>query len=113
VPQNFSTLLLEKYRIYGNSLTHKNAFRYFATRILPAVNASHTRFDKRKYTKVLSQCFNYTDEAFGILMVANYEERWTTQYTALITLPGGSRREHQDLWEDARYTIQQRAAGEG
>jgi hypothetical protein len=69
VPEDFSTLLLEKYRNYGDSLNHRNAFRYFATRILPAVNASQTRFDNRKYTEALSKCFNYTDEAFGILMV--------------------------------------------
>ena len=44
--ENFSTLLLEKYRDYGDSKDHKNAFRYFATRIPPAVNASQTRYDK-------------------------------------------------------------------
>jgi hypothetical protein len=42
VPENFSTLLLEKYRNYEDSEDHKNAFRYFATRILPAVNTGVT-----------------------------------------------------------------------
>jgi hypothetical protein len=45
---NFSKLLLEKYINYGNSESHKNAFQYFASIILPAVNASITKFDKRK-----------------------------------------------------------------
>ena len=54
VPQNFSKLLLEKYREYGGSEDHKKAFQYFATRILPAVNAGITKYDKRKYNETLS-----------------------------------------------------------
>ena len=41
--------------------------------MLPAVNASQTSFDKRKYSECLSKCFSYTDEAFGILLVDKEE----------------------------------------
>ena len=76
VPQDFSKLLLEKYREYRESEDHKRAFQYFATRILPAVNAGITnKYDKRKYKETLSSCFSYTDEAFGLLLLVNYEDR--------------------------------------
>jgi hypothetical protein len=104
VPKSFSKLLLEKYRDYGDSEEHRNAFRYFATRILPAVNASQTRFDKRKYSEALSSCFSYTDEAFGILLVMNYEARWRSQHNAVVCKPSGTRQEQKDMWEDGRYT---------
>jgi len=104
VPEDFSKFLLEKYRDYGNSENHKNAFRYFATRILPAVNASLTKFDKRKYKESLSQCFSYTDEAFGILLVVNYENRWQSQHEAEVRLPGTKSKERSKEWDDARYT---------
>ena len=104
VPGNFSTLLLERYRNYGDSEDHKNAFRYFATRILQAVNASQTRFDKRKYGESLSKCFSYTDEAFGILLVLNYEARWCSQHNAEVRIPGGTRQQQSETWEDGKYT---------
>jgi hypothetical protein len=82
VPENFSKLLLERYRNYGDSEIHKRVFQYFVTRILPAVNAKSTRFQWQKYTDLLADVFSYTDEAFGLLLVVNYEVRWTTQHAA-------------------------------
>jgi hypothetical protein len=113
VPQDFSKLLLEKYRNYADSGNHKNAFRYFATRILPAVNAGMTKFDRRKYKESLSECFSYTDEAFGILLVVNYENRWRSQHTADMSLPGGTGKERSKLWKDARYTSATEGARRG
>jgi DNA primase len=104
VPESFSRLLLERYRDYGDSEEHKNSFRYFATRILPAVNASQTKFDKRKYSETLSDCFSYTDEAFGILLVMNYEARWQSQHTAIVVNPSGTKQEQSEMWKDGRYT---------
>jgi len=104
VPESFSKLLLERYRDYGDSEGHKNAFRYFATRILPAVNASQTRFDKRKFSESLSECFSYTDEAFGILLVVNYEARWRSQHNSVVRNPSGTRRQQAETWEDGKYT---------
>jgi hypothetical protein len=114
VPDNFSTLLLETYRNYGNSEKHKTAFQYFATRILPAVNASLTKYDRRKYTKSLSECFTYTNEAFGLLLVVNYEKRWTSQHKAELSLPGGTAsQERSERWEDAKYTSSNEGARRG
>jgi hypothetical protein len=113
VPQDFSKLLLEKYREYEDSEDHNNAFRYFATRILPAVNAGLTRFDRRKYKEILSECFSYTDEAFGILLVVNYEDRWRSQHAADLSLPGGTGKERSKLWKDARYTSATEGARRG
>ena len=79
VPDNFKHLLEEKFRDYGYSNAHRLAYVYFATRILPAVNSSSTRFDKNKYNKKLSECFSYTDEAFALMLVHNYEPRWQPQ----------------------------------
>lgn len=49
-------------------------------RILPAVNASQTKYQTRKKTRLLSEIFTVTDEAFGIMLLENYEERWNKQY---------------------------------
>jgi hypothetical protein len=104
-PESFSKLLLERHRDYGDSEDHKNAFRCFATRILPAVNASQTRFDKRKHSESLSECFSYTDEAFGILLVVNYyEARWRSQHNAVARNPSGTRQQQSELWEDGKCT---------
>jgi hypothetical protein len=113
VPDDFSNLLLERYRNYGNSEKHKTAFQYFATRILPAVNASLTKYDRRKYTESLSECFTYTDEAFGLLLVVNYEKRWTSQHEAELSLPGGTKQERSERWEDAKYTSSSEGARRG
>jgi hypothetical protein len=105
VPENFSTLLLKDYRNYGDSVEHKNAFQYFAKRILPAVNTSHTKYDKRKYTKTISESFTYTDEAFALMLVVNYEGRWVSQYTAAEKYGGGRlQKDQSQYWVNARYT---------
>jgi hypothetical protein len=113
VPKDFSKLLLEKYREYGESEAHKEAFRYFATRILPAVNAGLTRYDKRRCKEPLSSCFSYTDEAFGLLLVINYEDRWRSQHEAERLLPGGTSKERSQRWEDAKYTSATEGARRG
>jgi hypothetical protein len=102
-PESFSKLLLERCRDCGDSEDHKNAFLHFATRILPAVNASQTRFDKRKCSESLSECFSCTDEAFGILLVVNYEARWRSQHTPAARNPSGTRRQQSELWEDGKH----------
>ena len=113
VPEDFGKLLLERYRNYDNSRNHKDVFRYFATRILPAVNAGLTKFDRRKYKATLSDCFSYTDEAFGILLVINYEKRWRSQHDADMRLPSGTNKERSKLWADARYTSATEGARRG
>jgi hypothetical protein len=104
VPMNFATLILDKYRDFGTSKDHRDAFVYFTNRILPSVNASITKFERLKYQKTMSECFTYTDEAFALLMVVNYEARWTSQHVALMENPQESRKAREKLWKDARYT---------
>ena len=104
VPQDFSKLLLEKYREYGGSEDHKKILQYFASRILLEVNAGITKYDKRKYNEALSSCFSYTDEAFRLLLLVNYENRWRSQHEAEQVLLGGTSKERSQRWEDARYT---------
>jgi hypothetical protein len=105
VPPNFSTLLLENYRNYGASVQHKTAFQYFAGRILPAVNTSVTKYDKLKYSKTITERFTYTDEAFALMLVLNYEARWVSQYDAAVRLSGGKIMKNQSKhWVDARFT---------
>jgi hypothetical protein len=55
-----------------------------------AINASITKFERLKYQKTISS-FSYTDEAFALLMVVNYEARWTSQYEAIAGYPAESR----------------------
>jgi hypothetical protein len=55
VPVDFKKLLEEKYHGYDASEVHQAAFVYFATIILPGVNACITKFDKSKYTMKLSE----------------------------------------------------------
>jgi hypothetical protein len=105
MPPNFSTLLLEKYRNYGESVQHKTAFQYFAGRILPAVNTNVTKYDKLKYSKTITERFIYTDEAFALMLVVNYEARWVSQYDAAVRLGGGKIMKDQSRhWVDARFT---------
>jgi hypothetical protein len=69
------------------------------------VNASQSKFDKRKYTHKLSECFTYTDEAFGLLMVVNYQERWDSQHHAVSVEAAGAKRDVLSRhWVDANYT---------
>jgi hypothetical protein len=85
--------------------SRRTSFVYFATRILPAVNVSITKFDKSKYNMKLSECFRYTDEAFALLLVDNYEPRWQSQYKAVVAYPHqDGRRMREKQWKDARYT---------
>jgi hypothetical protein len=52
----------------------------------------------------MSKCFSYTNEAFALLMVVNYEAQWTSQHEALMENPHESRKTREKLWKDARYT---------
>ena len=82
VPRNFVPTLLRSYRKHretGN-VEDKKAFYYFVSRILSQVNPKQTRFEKDKGRKVLSNMFTVTDEAFAIMVVENYDQRWRKQH---------------------------------
>lgn len=91
VPDDFAKKLEEHYRDYydmdGNLIEGRqenlDAFFYFVDRILSSVNAEFTKFGpdkrKRRRTAFLRQVFTPSDEAFGLLLVENYESRWRAQ----------------------------------
>ena len=87
VPQHFSELLLETHRNHEESEQRRRALQCFATRTLPAVSASQTRFDKCKCSKSLSNCFICTDEALGLLPVVSCERQWRSQHNAVMSDP--------------------------
>ena len=56
-----------------------DAFLYFADRILPSINAEVTKYHGEKKCLVrMSNVFSITDEAYALLMVENYYERWVS-----------------------------------
>lgn len=53
------------------------AFLYHVDRILPSVNADITKYQGDRRCEIpMSAAFRITDEAFALLMVENYYERW-------------------------------------
>jgi hypothetical protein len=105
MPVNFKNLLEEKYRGYGASEGHHTALVYFVTSIFPTVNGSITKFDTPKYNMKLSKWFSYTDEAFALLLVDNYEPRWQSQHEAMVEYPQHeSRKMRETQWRDPRHT---------
>ena len=61
---------------------HFEAFVYFVDRMLPSVNAEKNKYrgGDRKVA-ALKEVFTASDEAFALLMVDNYWERWTNLYS--------------------------------
>ncbi|CAJ1935148.1 unnamed protein product [Cylindrotheca closterium] len=85
VPQNLEASLVTNYRDYAdddgkvrdNRKDNYDSFLYFIDRILPSVNADVTKYyGDARCQFGLSNAFTVTDEAFGLLMVENYVERW-------------------------------------
>ena len=58
-------------------------------------------------------CFSYTDEAFGLLLVVNYENRWRSQHTTEKDLPDGTGKECSQRWQDEKYTLATEGAQRG
>jgi hypothetical protein len=85
----------------------------FAMRILPVANASQTRFDKRKCSESLLDCFSHADEGFGLFLVANYHEtQWHSQHDAAVRNPSGTR--HQlELWKEGKHASATEGSGQG
>eukprot|EP00980_Cylindrotheca_fusiformis_P005094 scaffold1082_cov79-Cylindrotheca_fusiformis.AAC.2 len=78
VPDDFAHTLLNEYR--GCSEKAQDAFIYFASRILPAINPKVTMYKSKQDTFLLSDCFTITDEALGVMLIDNYWERWERQF---------------------------------
>ena len=87
VPNDFFQNLFTHYRDYfedGQNIKNGrqacyDAFLYFADRILPSINAEVTKYHGEKKCLVrMSNVFSVTDEAYVLLMVENYHERWVS-----------------------------------
>ena len=76
-PISGSITLNTNYRRYGNA--RNKEFNYFVTRILPAINPTFSDFRRQKGTKLLSEMFTITDEAFGLIMLYNEYNVWDMQ----------------------------------
>ena len=91
VPDNFEHDLLEHYRDYLDGhgkvipARKKNfkAFIYFIDRILPSVNYDMNDYGPvAKKNKLLQDCFTASDEAYALIMIQNYTQRWIRQIQA-------------------------------
>ena len=54
-------------------------FKYFISRILPAMNPSKSKFSTSKTQSVLSDIFTPCDEAYGLLLIHNELHVWEQQ----------------------------------
>ena len=85
IPENFPGDLLIDLQDDSNSLYRKydneinNAFYYFVTRILSAINASVNNFHGRKTLKLISEIFTTLDEALGLILLENEFHVWQEQ----------------------------------
>ena len=80
------------------------AFKYFVDRILPSVNAEFTKFGCKKTVRrkrnTIREVFLVSDEAYGLLMIENYEGWWRKQYEN----PGKKKEWRTDKEYQAKYT---------
>ena len=85
VPDNFLTNLMTGYRDYldENGGVRKDrkgsfeAFVYFLDRMLPSVNTAVNKYNgPQRKTMGFSAVFSVNDEAFALVMMENYVERW-------------------------------------
>ena len=54
-------------------------FKYFVSRILPAMNPSKSKFSTSKTRSMLSDIFTPCDEAYGLLLIHNELHVWKQQ----------------------------------
>jgi len=83
-PENV-LMVRQNYEVSGQSqyILHNNyrrkdtkEFHYFATRILPCVNARHTNYKAKCGIKMLSQVFTESDEAYALALLINEYESY-------------------------------------
>eukprot|EP00980_Cylindrotheca_fusiformis_P015816 scaffold4629_cov75-Cylindrotheca_fusiformis.AAC.1 len=103
VPPGFADgLLFDKYRDYEgdgvNVQARKAAFNYFVDRLLPKIYYDTHKFKKDRTTKLLSEFVNVSDEAFAVLVVMNYVQRWEKQ------LEGGDKKAWTRSEYDGKFT---------
>lgn len=85
VPENFEENLTENYRDYVDAKENVlpgrednlKAWIYFTSRILSSVNSEVNKYSAFEMkTKMISDCFTASDEAFALVMVKNYVRSW-------------------------------------
>lgn len=85
MPENFEENLTENYRDYVDAKENVlpgrednlKAWIYFTSRILSSVNSEVNKYSAFEMkTKMISDCFTASDEAFALVMVKNYVRSW-------------------------------------
>ena len=77
VPDDFYKNIFHSYWVYDFSRkgkAKKAAFYYFVERILSAVNAQITKFEKQKSNVKISEMFSVSDEVFAVMIIEYYKK---------------------------------------
>ena len=56
--------------------TNSEEFRYFISRMVPAMNPSGHQFLHQRGTKLVSDIFSASDEAYALMVIYNEKHRW-------------------------------------
>ena len=73
-PDSNRNHLKKEHRRFDGSIAPE--FRYFMSRIMPAIAPYRSNYNKFKGIKKLSEMFTVSDEAFGLLMLLNKFDNW-------------------------------------
>jgi len=79
MPLNWRKHLLQTYRNYGKDEEAKKAFLWFGGNIVECVNGKKN-WKRKKTTVLMGEACTVSDEAFGLLMLDNYWERWVSVF---------------------------------
>jgi hypothetical protein len=79
MPPNWQKHLFETYRNYKTDKEAEEAFMWFGGNIVECVNGKKN-WKKKKSKGLLAECCTVSDEAFGLLMLDNYWDRWVDLY---------------------------------
>ena len=103
--------LNSNYRRYGDAGNAE--FIYFVTRILPAINPAYSNFKRQKGTKLISEMFTVTDEAFGLIILYNEHHVWEQQQKIKEHLIDGSVTKEKKRFVDANSGKREGWEGKG
>ena len=79
MPEQWQKHLFETYRNYSTNKEAKAAFMWFGNTIVECVTGKKS-WKKKKELGLMSECCTISDEAFGLLLLDNYWDRWVDLY---------------------------------
>ena len=79
MPTNWQKHLFETYRNYKTNKEAEEAFVWFGGNIVECVNGKKN-WKRKKFIGLMAECCTVSDEAFGLLMLDNYWDRWVDLY---------------------------------